>query len=348
MESTLKLQTFANRVLELEAQKRDYIAPTSQLAMSSGDLILNNAPYQISDHAHSQIAARLKIPMQYYNMMRNNGATDLLGKNVNHWFKAKPENRMLRCYENGDRKLRAFCSDRFMAYDDAIVARAALPVLMNLSETSGISLKSFTLTEKRLYIQAVSPKLEAEIKPGDVVQCGITIRNSEVGSGQFAVEEMIYRLICRNGMIAGTALRKYHSGRRQIEGDAEGETFYSQDTIAADILAFEMKVRDTVEHAFNEANFQKEVRQLRDISAATFKPALLDTVATEVSRRYAVPKNDILSRISESEDLSLYGVVNAVTSLAHATEDKDLAYQYERIGGSIAHMNKKEWTAILN
>ena len=41
--------------------------------------------------------------------------------------------------------------------------------------------ESCQLTDSRMYIKVVNTRLEAEVVPGDIVQSGIIISNSEVG-----------------------------------------------------------------------------------------------------------------------------------------------------------------------
>ena len=45
-------------------------------------------------------------------------------------------------------------------------------------------------------------------KVGDEVQAGFIIGNSEVGAGSVFVEQLVWRLICLNGMRRGQSLRK--------------------------------------------------------------------------------------------------------------------------------------------
>ncbi len=108
-------KTLTELAMELERQstvKKDFIANTSSLEMTSaGELALDSDTYQefpVTDHAHSQIAARLDIPSKYYNRMRLE-APELLAANVNEWFHNKPERRMVRTL---DGQMRAFLSDR--------------------------------------------------------------------------------------------------------------------------------------------------------------------------------------------------------------------------------------------
>ena len=42
--------------------------------------------------------------------------------------------------------------------------------------------ESCQLTESRMYIKVVNTRLQAEVSPGDIVQSGIIISNSEVGA----------------------------------------------------------------------------------------------------------------------------------------------------------------------
>ncbi len=108
-------KTLTQLAQELERQseaKKDFIANTSSLEMTdTGELALesdNHQEFPITDHAHSQIAARLDIPAKYYNRMRLS-APILVAANVNEWFHSKPERRMVRTL---DGQARAFLSDR--------------------------------------------------------------------------------------------------------------------------------------------------------------------------------------------------------------------------------------------
>ena len=50
------------------------------------------------------------------------------------------------------------------------------------------------------YIKVVNPRLTAEVVPGDIVQAGIIISNSETGLGAVCIQPLIYRLVCSNGV----------------------------------------------------------------------------------------------------------------------------------------------------
>ena len=67
------------------------------------------------------------------------------------------------------------------------------------------------MTDERMYIKVVNPRLETEVVPGDVVQSGILITNSEVGMGSMAVQPLVlFGLFAATGMVVNdAATRRY-------------------------------------------------------------------------------------------------------------------------------------------
>lgn len=195
--------------------KRDFKADTRQLELMRlmgtdrhrYELRVNgHGQFEASDLLHEQIGARLAIPKQYYDRM-SQVAPELLIRNVNHWLVSNPERRMVRTL---DGRARAFLSERYRPLDNYDLANAVLGKIADI----GAEVHSAELTERRLYIKAIFPKIQAEVRVGDVVQSGVVISNSEVGCGSVRVEPLVFRLSCLNGMIAAdSSIRKYHVGR---------------------------------------------------------------------------------------------------------------------------------------
>src|SRR5687768_17622281 len=112
-------------------------------------------------------------------------APQLLSENVNYWFintvetkTNAPYSRMLRTL---DGNARAMLSPRFRILDNAPLAEV---VLQEYASFGGeLILESCEITEKRLYMKFVYPKLHGEVKPGDIIQAGVVVGNSEVGFG---------------------------------------------------------------------------------------------------------------------------------------------------------------------
>jgi hypothetical protein len=116
--------------------------------------------------------------------------------NVDTWLHHEPELRMVRTL---DGQARAFLSDRYRRLDNYDLREHVLPMLQRLPDAR---FESTELTPTRLYLKVVTPRVQIEIQPGDIVQAGVVISNSEVGQGTLSVQPLVYRLICRNGLIA--------------------------------------------------------------------------------------------------------------------------------------------------
>ena len=335
------IKTIQNLYGELERQRearKDLIADTrsinisstngvSMLSVSTGEDILS---YRVTDIAHRQIADRLNIPYKYYERMRTDYPA-LLDKNVNGWLLKNPERRMLRTL---DGKLRAFLSDRYRRLDNLELVDHVLPVI---AEMKGCEIISCDITETHLYLKVINKTMKAEIVPGDVVQAGFVISNSEIGLGALKVEPLVYRLVCKNGMISkDLAHKKYHTGK-QVEDTDNAYELYSDATLAADDKAYFMKVQDIVSAAVDEAKFNLTVDKMR--TAMNIKTGENPVQTVEVlGDRYVLSKLErasILRHFIMGNDYSHFGLVNAVTRSSQDAQDYNRATELERIGGTL-------------
>lgn len=319
------IKTIQNLYGELERQRearKDLIADTrsinisstngvSMLSVSTGEDILS---YRVTDIAHRQIADRLNIPYKYYERMRTDYPA-LLDKNVNG-------------------KLRAFLSDRYRRLDNLELVDHVLPVI---AEMKGCEIISCDITETHLYLKVINKTMKAEIVPGDVVQAGFVISNSEIGLGALKVEPLVYRLVCKNGMISkDLAHKKYHTGK-QVEDTDNAYELYSDATLAADDKAYFMKVQDIVSAAVDEAKFNLTVDKMRTAMSIKTGDNPVQTVEV-LGDRYVLNKLErasILRHFIMGNDYSHFGLVNAVTRSSQDVADYNRATELERIGGTL-------------
>ena len=203
-------KTLQELAAELERQneaKKDFIVDAGALSMgvdgSTPSLYVNNGgnsltQYGVNSIAHRQLGQFLKIPAAYYDRMRTDNP-GLLAQNVNTWLDDMGgTKRMLRTM---DGTARALLSERYRRIDNYEIASAVLPIIGALD---GARVESCELTDERMYIKVVDPKTTAEVKVGDVVQAGVIVTNSEVGSGSVNVKPLIFRLVCSNALCRST------------------------------------------------------------------------------------------------------------------------------------------------
>lgn len=351
MKTGKTLQELAAELERQQLAKKDLIVSTGVLSMDSrddGGIALNVMGGQVIQHydvgeiAHRQIGQFLKIPATYYDRMRRE-YPQLLTLNANGWFAKMPQaKRMLRTL---DGTARALLSDRYRRIDNFEVASAVLPII---SRMEGAGVESCELTDSRMYLKVVNPRVTAEIKKGDIVQAGVLISNSEVGMGSVTVSPLIYRLVCSNGMIAEDGkLRKYHVGR--ANESREDFSIYRNETIEADDKAFLMKLEDSVKAAVDQARFAAIVDKLRESTEATFQPQQVQQVVELASKEYGFTDSEssgILGHLAAGGDLSLYGLANAVTRQAQDVASYDRSTELEAAGYRIITMAPSLWRSL--
>ena len=206
MKSGISLVDMAKEIQRQADLKADYMLDTRSLRLEPFDskLYLNAydqsgvpalEPLEVNSIAHRQIGTHLKIPAAYYDKMLEE-YPELLAQNVNAWFQREPSVRMIRTIEG---TARAFLSNRYRRIDNLDIASIVLPVLQDME---GMHFESCQLTESRMYIKVVNTRLEAEVVPGDIVQSGIIISNSEVGLGSVNIQPLVYRLVTGLTLVA--------------------------------------------------------------------------------------------------------------------------------------------------
>lgn len=343
-------RTLENLAAELSRQskmKRDFIADSRQITINESADLFSLMPKQdmneglnfdMSELFHRQLGASLKIPANYYRKMQDEFPA-LLAENVNGWLSRSNKKHTIRTL---DGKARAFLSDRYRRIDNYAIAKGTLPIIAEMPDAEVISCE---ITEDRMYIKVLNPRLEAEVQKGDIVQAGIVISNSEVGLGSVSVMPLVYRLVCSNGMIVNDfGKRKYHIGRI-IEEACE---LFSDETIQADDEAFLMKLQDIVRSAVDEAKFAMIIEKLQEAASMNFEAPIIDIVEL-TANRYGFntsEENDILEHLIAGGELSLYGLANAVTRASQDVPGYDRASAFEAAGWQIASMPQRTWKLI--
>ena len=347
----LSLTELAKRIEELSTQKQDFIATTgaqAQMVVSQNKplMVVNDGAktlgeFPILGSAHGQIGARTNIPAVYYNRMLAEQPA-LLATNVNHWFNANPEPRMVRVLKGNNR---AFLSNKYQRVENEEIAQVALPLLLQ----SGMQIVSCEVTERRMYIQAISKNLEAKVegsrRVGDIVHGGVVISNSEIGQGAVNVSEFDYYLACLNGLISGKLMNASHVGRK-IEDNAD---LWADDTREADDKAMILKVRDMVTAALDKARFAARVERMSNLTQVKIGAnvqAAVEVLGTKIGATVE-ETGGILKALIEGGDLSAWGVVNAVTAQAHTALTYDRAVDFELAGGQLLDLQPAEWSQVL-
>lgn len=306
-----------------------------------------------TSHAHGQIAEYADIPREYYRrILAENPA--LAANAINHGFERargdRPQGKMLRTYRG---VLRALLSDRYRPLDCFDLAEVALPHLLD----GKFTMESQELTDRRMYLKAVSPKREGEVVVGSVIQYGLVVSNSDVGAGMLRVEPFLKILACKNGMIRTNTFKRTHLGKSTLGDMDVSEVKYEDDTKQKMDEALFAQVRDTLNQYTTEEFFRSELEKLQDAAKIKIRNHDLPLIVERTAERVGLKdlsknvKQSILDNLfsgAHGAGMNKWGLANAFTFPANdaALMGYDAATDLERAGGKILDLDANAWEAI--
>lgn len=317
-------------------------------------MMVGGIPLELNNWSTQQVANFLEIPTRYIRTLQADDQ-ELLRENFNRRMSRRCGERLIREYDGG---AIAFLSNRYMKLDSADVANEVLEMLVN--EYPGVQVESMDLTEKRMYLKFVTPKLQGEVTKGDIVQAGVQVSNSDVGAARLSVNPLIFRLVCVNGLVVpetlGVGFNRVHLGRRlDLRDLREEEVTLMEEVTRKESAKILRDARNAVEDALDESKFQIVLEKMIQTTERkiTGDP---NEAMEEVARRFGFRTTDrgggqnekagILRHLIKGGDLSQWGVVNAVTDYSKEVSTYERASEIETIGGKILDMPDNQWERV--
>ncbi|OBZ15911.1 hypothetical protein A8L34_28095 [Bacillus sp. FJAT-27264] len=173
----------------------------------------------MTDHAFSQVCASLDIPVKFARRVPN----DLRAQNVNYFLeKAQSEQEwLLRSYTQADKPeqgplLRGVLSSGYTKFDDDMFLEM---VGKCIGSSADHKVLMWYRDEKGMHLRIGMPDLTAAVgrlKDGnpDTHMVGFHVSNSEVGGRAVTIQPMVFRLVCKNGLMRwesdGDVFRQRH------------------------------------------------------------------------------------------------------------------------------------------
>lgn len=340
----MSMDSFLAEVTRREDSKKDYMVGPRKMMMHENGLAIGIdgiGDREVLDYAHGQLATRLGIPKTYYD--KTMSVPGLRAYNVNALLNVDERKTFVRTM---DGSARAFLSDAFKPIDNFLVLSAALPAL---KEFQDLQVVSSQLSDSRMYLQVVFPRLTGEVSVGDVVQSGLILTNSEVGAGKVDVSSVIWRLRCGNGMVGQSILNTRHVGRR-VGDEIQDYDIFAAETIKAELESFRLRLRDILKASMTEAAFQKTLDGFRVKAGQMIEAKKVESAVENVTRHFTMTQDEgkaILSNLWTTGERSRWGLANAVTALVHDTVVADRQYDLEKVGYEVMAMPDATWTALV-
>jgi hypothetical protein len=362
------LQNLLIKVQDQAARSQDYLAPTDQLQLVTGDrgdgsmvskIVLEQTggmPTKIltaNDVAFDQISQRAGLDVRTARRLQQ-GYSREFDSLVNAIWQKESAVRMLRTFEDGPQHAtaRAFVSDKFKTFDNVHLLESALPQLMD--SDAQWKVVSGDVTEKRLYLRLKSEVITGDgAAVGDTMALGIGMSNSEVGCGSISVFQMYWTLACLNGMQTEKRVRKSHiTGAR---GDADTWGLLSDEAKDADNHSLALQIRDLTAAYASRESFDEVLHKMREAHADKITGSTqgavesLGKVLSLTKKETASVLDGLLATIGQSgyagQPVSRATMVNAITAVAH-NADTDSVDDWQRLGGRVLDLPRSDWRRV--
>lgn len=255
-------------------------------------------------HAFNQLMSLLRYDKELYGRLPDK----LNFANVNWLIQnsdvLKRKGVLLRCQDLN--QIRAILSDRYEDFDNEELLNMVEPYCSNAEVKWSYS------DDEVFHLSLTFPGTLTEVQPGDEVMQGLHISNSEVGMRSVTIASYVWRLRCSNGMVSrgdDGMFRFRHMGDsdriRELVRSAI-ETAYAKSTGIVERFKQALQVK-----VDNVPDYMENIVKNNKLSGDEFK-IMLDTWGQE-------PGN------------TLFHVSNAISSMAHRTDNGEKAYEYMQL-----------------
>jgi len=282
----------------------------------------------MSDHSFGQLCDRLSPRLRAYAGVLQDGSADrpwqaeLLQTAINEHM-SHSQDRMLVRHVDG--QVRGVLSDTYKRID----SRPLLDAFIGAASSVGAIMVSGFATETRNSVRAILPRVIEPI-PGEAMVLGIHWGNSDYGSGAYALSAFAIRLVCLNGMVGDTQLKKVHLGSRLAEGTLD----LSNETLDLDHRTLGSATTDVVRALLSADAVEQRVAAVR---AAAAKETTFEAAWTRVGKALTKgDKNSVQAAYEGPDTLNLpegqnmWRFSNALSFVANTTgisPDKKLELQ---------------------
>ena len=386
------LESLLQQVKDQSARKQDYIVPTNQIQVATAmgpdevnhtSVILEasgGAPTQIlkaNPVAFDQMATKAGLDVRTARRLQTH-YPDVLDHALNRIHEQEPRAAMLRtfdisqhtydpvirtAFEDGSEILapsstgilRAVVSDKFKTYDNQDLMESVLPTLID--SDAQWQIVNAVITDKRLYARFKSLAITGTgAAVGDLMAQGVVIGNSETGHGSVTIAQLVWTLLCLNGMQTANKNRRAHLTSSRSDGDTWA--MLTDESKRLDNAALSSKLTDIVSHYASREMFESVLEQFRTAAADTVvngmaaaQPAVeaLGGVLKLSKAETSSVLDGLMQTIQQDgyrgQPLSRATMVNAITAAANKAEP-DSVSDWQQRGGKVLDMAPNQWAVV--
>lgn len=228
-----------------------------------------------------------------------------------------------------DGRVRAVVSNSYGRYDST----AILQEFVNVSQGNNAEITRADLTDQRWYLEMLRPEIvniETD-RNGDVPAVfGASLGNSDFGSGSVELRLFVLNLVCMNGMVGQSLIRKVHIG----EAITSNEALLSAETIRKRTEFFTSSMQDILGHAFADEVVKRSIRNIQDKAKTIIDPSATVGKMVKTKTISSTEADAILHRLLNGSvadglvgDPTEWKLANAVTAIARdVREQRQVVY----------------------
>lgn len=365
-----------NELERQHSAREDFVISSEKLRLRvcDGELLLisprlkgGSLMLPLTNRAHIQLAQRIGIPTRsrlYHWLLdghQNPSSTrakewdpksnwDIWTYMVNEYFTREKTPMLVRVMRKADgvAYCRALLSNKYKIMGNADLFYAVVEELKSV----GAEIWHARLSEDRFYGYAVAPHISGQInlersfdpgdgwksrwygKAGDVLNAAMAFGNSETGEGGIFLSYAILRRVCENYCVWNDIISQAHVGKRH-----ELDSVLSDETLTMQNQLIFAKLKDLTKSAFDPSKFG----EMLGVLEAAAKDAVEDPEAAAEALQVVYDigedrKRAIRNMFIREQDNSRYGLINAVTQYAHASEtDPDKGFDLEKLARALAY-----------
>ncbi len=271
--------------------------------------------FRMNEWARKQLASMLGLR---WDTWFKSASGEERAEEVNRRFSRIPGEKKLRAWKDPDAQadgiVRAFLAPTFTPIDDARIFDRFQTMMRGLIDEYRFT--AVVMTDSTTHYTAVH--IEPFDLDGDLLHPGFHLRNSEVGASALSLDDHWLRLVCTNGlMVRVGGKRSLYRTHRAIEDDQ----------LAAALVIAVGRLPERWQVAFT---WMQSARRIT-------VPHPDDAIAAILGDSAEVPKallEESQRLVLRDGDLTRYGIVQAITYVAHATnKDPDVRFAMERLAG---------------
>ncbi|WP_226035636.1 hypothetical protein [Aquibacillus saliphilus] len=289
---------------EIENDREDIDLSLNTLNMRDDGIIQSRTygEFNPSEVTIKKLCNLYKLNHSHMKTLVNEGRYDLVSSQFNHFLSG--DDRMMKMRTVQGNRIKGFVGMNYKKFDDYDLFNLVNDYLVDneLDYDVKILNKDDEHTRIRLMLNDVDSNMGMAHENGidyDIVQGGIEITNSEIGSNGIGLNSLVYRQVCSNGMMG-------------LIGDEDNKEIFHKRGNDFSPFARRNSLNSGIEKAVDQSNNSiKLFERTKNIEVKNPKEEF-----NRISSRYKLGQHHVSSLMdmySQEPQENYYGIINAIS-----------------------------------